>query len=242
MGLWRLNCCDEGGGCPLVVGDALRARLQAAVPCVAALRSGKVAVVDAFLSPDAVAAARKCVDGLDLRKSLQSAVGARDDAIAFVDEAHCGPALASAVYALRAVAARLNEAAGERWVAAPRRAMVAVYAGGGARYARHRDRAPDNGREVTAILYLNPADPPWRPDADGGCLEVDETSRVRGAPRPDARRRVVVPPVGGTLVLFPSDLEHEVRPAFRRRAALTAWFVTAAPAAAPKPPVVVAGA
>ena len=106
----------------------------------------------------------------------------------------------------------------------------------------HTPRAPDNGREVTAILYLNPADPPWRPDADGGCLEVDETSRVRGAPRPDARRRVVVPPVGGTLVLFPSDLEHEVRPAFRRRAALTAWFVTAAPPAAPKPPVVVAGA
>lgn len=206
---------------PAYASAPLRARCAALLPesVVARVRGGRAAVVDGFAPAAAVAAARAAVESLPLAKTLQAAVGARDDAVAWVDENSAPPPLAACVAALRAAGARLD-GAHPGWLAAPQRAMVAVYEPGG-RYARHRDRGPRNGRAVTAILYLNPGD--WT-EGDGGCLVVDETSRNAAPPAARAARAVAVAPLGGRLVLFPSDLEHEVRPAARRRAALTLWF------------------
>eukprot|EP00698_Gefionella_okellyi_P009886 TRINITY_DN2537_c0_g1_i2.p1 TRINITY_DN2537_c0_g1~~TRINITY_DN2537_c0_g1_i2.p1 ORF type:complete len:242 (-),score=45.48 TRINITY_DN2537_c0_g1_i2:56-781(-) len=89
--------------------------------------------------------------------------------------------------------------------------MAAVYPGNGARYVRHSDvseLAPT--RRITAILYLNEN---WTP-ACGGALHIDSLQDVR----------FEVAPHSGRVVFFKSELMHEVRPAFRERAALTGWF------------------
>ena len=101
--------------------------------------------------------------------------------------------------------------------------MVAVYPGSpdrGQGYSRHRDNSGQNGREVTAIVYAN-AD--WDPSVDGGALVCDEASLLRRTPRKPETR--TVEPLGGRLVLFLSELEHEVRPAYARRAAVTLWLL-----------------
>ena len=201
---------------PFYAAPPLRARLRALVPAdaVAALRAGRAVVVDGFLPPRAVADVRASILALPLEPNLQSTLGARGDAIYFLDEAAPGAA-GYAVRLLKAAAGRVNEAAGRVVVHAPKNAMAAVYPGGGAAYARHRDNSgdPDNGRAVTAILYANGSD--WDVDRDGGALVVAEAG---GGDR-------AVAPVGGRVVLFRSDLEHEVRPAFAARAALTLWLL-----------------
>ena len=112
-----------------------------------------------------------------------------------------------------------------------------------------------NARVLTAILYLNPCEGSaageregdqerhWEA-ADGGALRCwpsfhsvagqvgDGPSCIEGsssgeAPCSDAA--VDVLPVGGTVVMFDSRrLRHAVRPAHRRRVALSAWFVSPA--------------
>lgn len=89
--------------------------------------------------------------------------------------------------------------------------QLALYPGGGARYARHFDAFPgQSNRRATAIYYANPE---WEP-AHGGVLRL----YPEGAP-------VDVEPVLDRLVVFLSErIEHEVLPAFAPRLALTAWF------------------
>jgi SM-20-related protein len=97
--------------------------------------------------------------------------------------------------------------------------QLALYPGGGARYARHRDalagvsppgRPP---RRLTAIYYLNDG---WEP-SHGGQL------RLYPPASPSAPRNV--DPVLDRLLLFLSaEVEHEVLPAHRPRLAITAWF------------------
>lgn len=101
--------------------------------------------------------------------------------------------------------------------------MGAVYGGSGARYERHRDNsgAPCNGRAVTAILYANVD---WDADRDGGVLALWEEK---------GRPPRLIAPTGGRLVLFPSSLEHEVRPCSATRAAVTLWLLCAV---SPRPP------
>jgi SM-20-related protein len=86
----------------------------------------------------------------------------------------------------------------------------AVYPAG-AGYARHSDRfARDARRTLSTVLYLN-AD--WT-EGDGGALRIH---------LPDGKARDVEPR-GGTLVVFASELEHEVLPARRERFSLAGWF------------------
>jgi SM-20-related protein len=94
--------------------------------------------------------------------------------------------------------------------------QIARYPGDGAAYQRHRDAFPGQAshgqanRRLSAIYYLNPD---WQP-AHGGCLRLH---LPEGA--------VEVEPVLDRLVAFASErIEHEVRPTFAPRWAVTAWF------------------
>jgi SM-20-related protein len=81
----------------------------------------------------------------------------------------------------------------------------------GAAYTRHADRfARDARRVLSTVLYLN-AD--WEP-TDGGALRIHLADGAH----------VDIEPRGGTLVVFASELEHEVLPARRERFSLAGWF------------------
>ena len=163
------------------------------------------------------------------------------------------PAVGRAICLLKSVAARLNDTIPGWNLTVPRRAMLACYPGRetrGARYRRHRDNArspaDENGgepkrgnwREVTAILYANTD---WRAEC-GGCLRVHTSSLAHrgdsshGPPdvvpvnvpvstAPDAGEFIDVEPRGGRVVLFMSELIHEVLPAYSDRMAITLWIL-----------------
>jgi SM-20-related protein len=78
----------------------------------------------------------------------------------------------------------------------------------GARYVRHRDAVAGkrDARRVTAIFYLNP----WRP-GDGGELVIHPSGAK-------------IEPVLDRLVVFRSELEHEVLETAAVRLAVTAWY------------------
>ena len=98
--------------------------------------------------------------------------------------------------------------------------MAACYDAGGRGYVAHRDNdgaRPSDRRQLSAILYLNQD---WGP-ADGGALRCHVgvgSTEIMGT-------KVDVVPAEGTLVIFKArELLHEVRPAHRRRWALSVWF------------------
>ena len=82
----------------------------------------------------------------------------------------------------------------------------------GSFYKKHVDRHKNGSpRRVSTVLYLNPD---WVPD-HGGELVIynsDETSSH-------------IKPVMGTMVLFLSELEHEVLPTNRDRMSITGWML-----------------
>lgn len=84
----------------------------------------------------------------------------------------------------------------------------------GAAYPRHSDvssKTNHQSRILTAILYLNDS---WR-EQDGGCLRIF----LKGA---DVTTDVE--PMANRLVLFPSDLQHQVLETNRERWAVTVWL------------------
>jgi SM-20-related protein len=83
----------------------------------------------------------------------------------------------------------------------------------GSFYKRHSDRhAKGSARRVSSVFYLNPN---WK-ETEGGELVIynanGEASRIK--------------PELGTLVLFLSELEHEVLPTHRERKSITGWMLT----------------
>ncbi|BDA44136.1 probable Egl nine homolog 3 at N-terminal half [Coccomyxa sp. Obi] len=115
--------------------------------------------------------------------------------------------------------------------------QLSMYPGDGARYVRHTD-ASDSvpTRTVTAILYLNPG---WDPATNGGQLciyhlahkwrpgmKLDRQSSPGYAAGEPA---MVVAPIGNRLVVFESNIPHEVLPTSAPRFALTVWFSKATP-------------
>mmetsp|Transcript_13820 Transcript_13820/g.29822 ORF Transcript_13820/g.29822 Transcript_13820/m.29822 type:complete len:283 (+) Transcript_13820:1957-2805(+) len=114
---------------------------------------------------------------------------------------------------------------------------LAVYQAG-TFYVRHLDRFQGSKHRImSVILYLNEAD--WKPQ-DGGQLRIylpQQEPQGGDAPTPGAdgnqpsttsspeEAHVDVLPLGGTLVVFRSDLiYHEVLPARRQRYSLTGWM------------------
>lgn len=89
--------------------------------------------------------------------------------------------------------------------------MLAKYADGG-RFQRHIDNTTKDGRKLTLLCYLNPDK--WV-ESDGGSLRL----------HPKNSSPVDIFPEGGRLAMFFSDLvEHEVRPTYGNRFALTMWY------------------
>ncbi len=78
-------------------------------------------------------------------------------------------------------------------------------------YQKHRDTTSANNKRVFSfVLYLNEN---WQ-DSDGGQLIGYEQQEVL----------FQIKPAIGNLILFRSDLEHEVMSTFRGRFSLTGWF------------------
>lgn len=110
--------------------------------------------------------------------------------------------------------------------------QLACYNGGGVAYHVHEDfvpkedyepeRLPDHHRlsykrRITAILYLQSD---WQ-DEWGGAFRAHVARPSGEEPNPD--EYVDVQPEGGALLLFRSDMPHEVLPTFRQRFALSMW-------------------
>lgn len=78
-------------------------------------------------------------------------------------------------------------------------------------YQKHRDTTSQNNKRVFSfVLYLNPN---WK-NEDGGQLMGYENEKTLFQMQPEL----------GQLILFRSDLEHEVKPTQRDRLSLTGWF------------------
>lgn len=132
----------------------------------------------------------------------------RSDLMAWIDPSDVTPALNVLHGVFMSLQAQLNEGLflGLRSF----ELQAAVYPGGGAHYRRHMDAFPGSeNRVVTAIVYLNPD---WKPQHGGELL----------AWAPDVTS--VAPALGRWVVFLSDRIEHEVRPAFAERWALTAWF------------------
>lgn len=132
-----------------------------------------------------------------------------DDAGWLTPEA-CGPALGELLRRMEALQDELRERA---FLPLRRREVQLARYAGGARYVRHRDAFPGvPGRVITAVHYLT--DDGWDAGTDGGALLVHLPAGT-----------VTVEPLLDRLVIFRSELEHEVLPAFRERMAVTCWFI-----------------
>ena len=188
------------------------------------------------------------------RSATANNAAGREFVVARAEDARMlgAPVIASTLEAIYALADGLGAAAAARagrglspvwWardVLAPSRGMLQRYSPG-ARYDEHTDTdyMGDGwvaARAFTAIVYAHAG---WAP-GDGGELHVQPLEYEPTAPNPRAAgantrfqggapqdgERTVVPPRGGTLVLFPSHLYHRVAAVTRASAryAVTAWL------------------
>lgn len=110
--------------------------------------------------------------------------------------------------------------------------LYAYYPRGGF-YRRHRDAIPNSAsvlRKYSLLLYLNGED--WDPEADAGQLRIHLDGGGDERPPGAEAKYVDVDPLGGTLVLFKSEMiPHEVLDTNSERFALVGWYnrgVTAA--------------
>lgn len=163
------------------------------------------------------------------------------------EESDIGASLAHCIDLIRGAAFSLNrfDYADSHSHQVPLQCQLAMYKGDGkCGYARHLDRCDSSlqelglleyfrlsdfrGRAITVILYLNDAS---RTEEDGGALkcwlkqtrivggDLDESSDTQQFGIP-----FLVQPVGGTMIIFHSNLlEHQVLASFKDRYALTVW-------------------
>lgn len=133
----------------------------------------------------------------------------RGDKIAWVDPTACTPALWLMVERLEHMRRELNQRAylGLRHF----QMQCSHHQAGSAGFKRHSDAFRDNGalRRLTVLYYLNPG---WRQE-HGGVLKVYLPQGT-----------VEVEPLHNRLVVFLSEIEHEVTPVEASRMALTAFF------------------
>ena len=87
-------------------------------------------------------------------------------------------------------------------------------------YARHQDNPQDsNIRAISTVLYLNGAtanlqtDQTWQAEW-GGALRIENLQQIKHN----------ILPIGNRLVVFQSDLPHEVLPATQIRRSIAGWL------------------
>jgi SM-20-related protein len=79
-------------------------------------------------------------------------------------------------------------------------------------YRKHRDTTEQNNKRIFSfVLYLNEN---WKADEGGELVGYG----------PQQEELFLIQPVLGQMILFRSDLEHEVKPTHRERLSLTGWF------------------
>lgn len=77
-------------------------------------------------------------------------------------------------------------------------------------YKKHSDQFnAKTHRIISSVLYLNPG---WQP-GDGGELLIYKDDKT-----------ITIEPISGRLMLFKSEIEHEVLPANKERNSITGWL------------------
>ncbi|CAL8470118.1 g9660 [Coccomyxa elongata] len=209
-------------------------------------RQGGVLIQDDFLIEGCKAArleAEKMFDGSNISAGIegngvQASSWHRGDRTCWLKPAQCSAALRIAANHLLNLQQDLA-----LWgydVGGRPSIQLSMYPGTRARYVRHTD-ASDSvpSRSVTAILYLNPG---WDPATNGGQLCIYHMAhRWRSGLKLDRESSpgyaagepaLVVAPIGNRLVVFESNIPHEVLPTNAPRFALTVWFSKAPSSAA----------
>eukprot|EP00198_Chlamydomonas_reinhardtii_P004444 XP_001693780.1 predicted protein [Chlamydomonas reinhardtii] len=106
-------------------------------------------------------------------------------------------------------------------------AMMAIYPGKGARFAKHIDNTTMDGRRLTVLTYLNPG---WK-EEQGGALRLFPVRQAGvGVGVGGAAEQVDVLPVAGRVAVFLSaEVAHEVMPTHgaAQRHAVTLWYFDA---------------
>jgi SM-20-related protein len=91
-------------------------------------------------------------------------------------------------------------------------AMYAIY-NKGAFYKPHRDRFKEQAhRLISIVFYLNYN---WQ-EKDGGSLKIYKENNTK--------KGLEIEPIFNRLILFKSELLHEVMPCFKRRYSITIWL------------------
>lgn len=214
-----------GRGEVLVIDSALGARAAGAV-----LDDVKRKLVAGALVGDNVSAV--------LAPAIYSALPGLWDSYRLISWLHPDarfPALAHAMRALGRLCdslglaeTRLQQPLSPAWSpsgfdADPQGFLLALNGFNGTRYAQHTDVAGRPRRKLSVIYYPR-VDPPWAP-GDGGELVVLEGSGRERRVEPRADR----------VVLFHSELTHEVLPCRIARVSLTKWALGNGERRAPPP-------
>ena len=216
------------------------------------MRNKGFAVVDDFLDMNLLRKARSDMEALSgqLEFNAQALKGMRrrDDVVTHVSAESLIDLgfvnLSKVLKKLRAVPGLLEEF-GEDCLYVPKEVMFACYKGPGARHQSHRDNYPmkgddgDNGRVLTALLYMNPD---WSQEM-GGQLRLQlnvpleraidmkqfdswDNTESKGEATASGEH-LDVEPYGGRLVIFKSrEIVHSVLPLSNtagNRMALTLW-------------------
>jgi len=100
--------------------------------------------------------------------------------------------------------------------------LYAAYPSGGY-YRRHIDSYANTPQALRKFSYLIYCNEEWT-ESDGGCLRVHTDGGSELAPAGSAPSFVDVQPKAGTLVLFRSDVPHEVLDTSAPRLAVAGWF------------------
>eukprot|EP00325_Prymnesiales_sp_UTEX-LB-985_P021176 CAMPEP_0174724108 /NCGR_PEP_ID=MMETSP1094-20130205/42627_1 /TAXON_ID=156173 /ORGANISM="Chrysochromulina brevifilum, Strain UTEX LB 985" /LENGTH=271 /DNA_ID=CAMNT_0015925275 /DNA_START=8 /DNA_END=823 /DNA_ORIENTATION=+ len=100
--------------------------------------------------------------------------------------------------------------------------LYASYPNGGY-YRRHIDSYPGTPQEIRRFSFLLYCNTEWQP-SDGGCLRIHTDGGGEVAPAGVQPSYVDIEPRAGTLVLFRSDIPHEVLETSAERLAVAGWF------------------
>lgn len=100
--------------------------------------------------------------------------------------------------------------------------LYAAYPSGGY-YRRHVDSVAGTPQEIRKYSYLIYCNEDWQP-SDGGCLRIHTDGGGETAPAGATPSFVDVEPRAGTLVVFRSEVPHEVLDTSAARLAVAGWF------------------